>query len=52
MADGYWMEVLSHTVEDLLRNEAELCVSQLVEVELFLALSRLVRMGDRCRART
>lgn len=46
MAAFYWTEALSDTVEQLLREEAEPGLSQLVEVELFSALSRRVRMGE------
>ena len=46
VAAFYWTEALSDTVEQLLRNEVELGLSQLVEVELFSALSRRVRMGE------
>jgi len=46
LAPFYWAEALSDVVEALLRQEAELGVSQLVEVELCSALSRRVRMGE------
>jgi predicted nucleic acid-binding protein len=46
VAAFYWTEALSDTVEQLLRHEAEPGLSQLVEVELFSALSRRVRMGE------
>ncbi len=46
LAPFYWAEALSDAVERLFRNEAELAISQLVEVELFSALSRRVRMGE------
>ena len=46
VAAFYWTEALSDTVEQLLRDEAEPRLSQLVEVELFSALSRRVRMGE------
>lgn len=46
VAAFYWTEALSDTVEQLLRNEVEPGLSQLVEVELFSALSRRVRMGE------
>jgi uncharacterized protein len=44
IAAFYWTEALSDTVEQLLRDETEPRLSQLVEVELFSALSRRVRM--------
>jgi predicted nucleic acid-binding protein len=46
IAPFYWTEALSDTVEELLRTEAELGLSQLVEVELLSALSRRVRMRE------
>jgi predicted nucleic acid-binding protein len=46
LAPFYWAEALSDVVEALLRQEAKLGVSQLVEVELCSALSRRVRMGE------
>ncbi|HEY9655241.1 MAG TPA: type II toxin-antitoxin system VapC family toxin, partial [Crinalium sp.] len=46
LAPFYWAEALSDEVECLFRNEVELAISQLVEVELFSALSRRVRMGE------
>jgi hypothetical protein len=46
IAPFYWAEALSDTVEQLLRIETEPRLSQLVEVELFSALSRRVRMGE------
>jgi uncharacterized protein len=46
IAPFYWQERLSEVVQALLRNETEVALSQLVEVELFLALSRRVRMGE------
>lgn len=46
VAPFYWQEALSDRVEELLRDEPELGLSQLVEVELFSALSRRVRMGE------
>jgi uncharacterized protein len=45
IAPFYWQEQLSDVVQELLRNEAEVALSQLVEVELFSALSQRVRMG-------
>lgn len=42
----YWSEALSDTVEELLRTEIKPGLSQLVEVELFSALSRRVRMRE------
>jgi uncharacterized protein len=42
----YWSEALSDTVQELLRTENEPGLSQLVEVELFSALSRRVRMRE------
>ncbi len=46
IAPFYWAEALSDTVEELLRTETEPGLSQLVEVELFSALSRRVRMRE------
>ena len=46
VAPFYWTEALSDGVEALLRQEVELGISQLVEVELCSALSRRVRMGE------
>jgi uncharacterized protein len=46
IAPFYWAEPLSDAVELLLRQDAELYISQLVEVELCSALSRRVRMGE------
>lgn len=46
VAAFYWTEALSDKVEQLLRDEAEPRLSQLVEVELFSALSRRVRMTE------
>ncbi len=46
IAPFYWAEALSDTVEELLRTETEPGLSQLVEVELFSALSRKVRMRE------
>ena len=46
VAPFYWAEVLSDSVDELFRQETELCISQLVEVELCSALSRRVRMGE------
>ena len=46
IAPFYWAEAMSNTVEQLLRTETELGLSQLVEVELISALSRRVRMGE------
>jgi predicted nucleic acid-binding protein len=42
----YLPEALSDAVEQLLRAEAQRGLSQLVEVELFSAVSRRVRMGE------
>lgn len=46
IAPFYWAEALSDTVEELLSTETEPGLSQLVEVELFSALSRRVRMRE------
>ena len=46
IAPFYWAEALSDTVDELLRTETERGLSQLVEVELFSALSRRVRMRE------
>jgi predicted nucleic acid-binding protein len=46
IAPFYWQEQLSEVVQELLRNEPEVALSHLVEVELFSALSRRVRMGE------
>jgi uncharacterized protein len=46
VAPFYWQEQLSAVVQELLGNESEIALSQLVEVELFSALSRRVRMGE------
>jgi uncharacterized protein len=46
IAPLYWREALSDAVEELLFNEAEVGLSQLVEVELVSALSRRVRMRE------
>lgn len=46
IAPFYWAEVLSDTVQELLRTETKPSLSQLVEVELFSALSRRVRMRE------
>jgi predicted nucleic acid-binding protein len=46
LASFYWPEALSEIIDDLLSNEPEPALSQLVEVELFSALSRRVRMGE------
>jgi predicted nucleic acid-binding protein len=46
IAPFYWQEALSDAVEQLLRTEEQPGISQLVEVELFSALSRRVRMGE------
>ncbi|KAM3116328.1 type II toxin-antitoxin system VapC family toxin [Phormidesmis sp. 146-33] len=46
VAPLYWAEALSDRVEALLRQEVELGISQLVEVELCSALSRRVRVGE------
>jgi predicted nucleic acid-binding protein len=45
-APFYWAEALSDAVDELLRQEVELGISSLVEVELCSALSRRVRMGE------
>lgn len=49
VAPLYWAEPLSEVVEALLRQEAELQISQLVEVEFCSALSRRVRMKEIAR---
>ena len=46
IAPFYWAEALSDPVEELLRTETELGLSRLVEVELFSALSRRVRIRE------
>lgn len=46
IAPFYWAEALSDTVEEVLGTETERGLSQLVEVELFSALSRRVRMRE------
>ena len=46
IAPFYWSEALSDMVEKLLRTETARGLSQLVEVELFSALSRRVRMRE------
>ena len=46
VAPFYRTEALSDVVEALLRQEVELGISQLVEVELCSALSRRARMGE------
>ena len=46
VAPFYWTEALSDAVDELLRQEVELGISSLVEVELCSALSRRVRMGE------
>ncbi|TBR60690.1 hypothetical protein B4U84_07500 [Westiellopsis prolifica IICB1] len=46
LAALYWAEALSDIVEELVLVESELGLSQLVEVELFSALSRRVRMRE------
>jgi uncharacterized protein len=46
VAPFYWQEQLSDIVQELLQNETDVALSQLVEVELFSALSRRVRMGE------
>ncbi len=46
IAPFYWSEALSDLVEELLSRENERGLSQLVEVELFSALSRRVRMRE------
>ena len=46
VAPFYWQEQLSDVVQDLLESEPEVALSQLVEVELFSALSRRVRKGE------
>ena len=46
IAPFYWKEPLSNTVEELMRSQVELGLSQLVKVELISALSRRVRMRE------
>jgi hypothetical protein len=46
VAPFYWQEALSNLVEELLEHEPSPSLSQLVEVELFSAISRRVRMGE------
>jgi uncharacterized protein len=46
VAPFYWTEALSDQVEALLRQEVDLGISQLVEVELCSVLSRRVRMRE------
>jgi len=46
VAPFYWAEALSDEVEELLRQEAELRISPLVEVEFCSALYRRVRMAE------
>lgn len=46
IASFYWSEALSDKVEELLKTETERGLSRLVEVELFSALSRRVRMRE------
>ncbi len=46
VAPFYWTEALSDQVEALLRQEVELGISKLVEVELCSVLSRRVRMRE------
>lgn len=46
LAPLYWAEALSDAIETLLRDETELALSQLVEVEFVSALSRRVRMRE------
>lgn len=46
IAPFYWQEQLSETVQELLHDESDIALSQLVEVELFSALSRRVRMRE------
>ncbi len=46
IAPFYWSEALSDLVEELLSRETKRGLSQLVEVELFSALSRRVRMRE------
>ena len=46
IAPFYWAEALSDTVDELIRTKTERGLSQLVEVELFSALSRRVRMRE------
>jgi len=46
VAPLYWTEALSDRVEALLRQEVELGISKLVEVELCSVLSRRVRMRE------
>lgn len=50
VAPLYWQETLSETVEELIKDELELGLSQLVEIELASALSRRVRMGETAQA--
>jgi uncharacterized protein len=46
IAPFYWTEPLSDAIETLLRNEPDVALSQLVEVELTSALSRRVRTSE------
>jgi uncharacterized protein len=46
IAPFYWVETLSEAIEEVLRSEVAPALSQLVEVELFSALSRRVRMAE------
>ena len=46
IAPNYWPERLSEASQQLLRTETERGLSQLVEVEIFSALSRRVRMRE------
>lgn len=46
IAPNYWPERLSEASQQLLRTETERGLSQLVEVEIFSALSRRVRMTE------
>jgi uncharacterized protein len=45
LAPFYWTELLSSRVDELLASE-ETALSQLVQVELYSAISRRVRMGE------
>lgn len=46
VAPFYWQEALSNRVEALLRSQPDVGLSELVEVELYSALSRRVRMRE------
>lgn len=46
VAPFYWSEELSARVQDFLKHNDGLMISQLVEVELFSAVSRRVRMRE------